>query len=290
MLCFVLGLGICTWAQTPEEHNAQLAYIQQTTSFSPYTYTNDPAARAQADSAMILVDALLKTDAINKKWLLYAQGNLFSIKGMQSKSIAAYEACIGMDSLFYPAYANLVIVTQFSKYARRATYLSNGVRLLHQQALHDSLDAENWFQLYKLLEMYNSHMFKPKKALTKYAIEKCIELDSSNAVYWWESSFHQPTLAGEQRCLEQAVHFREGYWYRRSLQYFYQYKMKDLNKAEVVLTEGIGKCRDEVGYYNDLRELYEMRSELYKRMKKYAAAKADKTQQLHYENLLKNAR
>jgi hypothetical protein len=158
-----------------------------------------------------------------------------------NSSIAEFKKAISLDSTCFICYRKLHWVYWYGKnnYDAATSLWKVATRRLETVISLDSANADNWERLYIIYNLNEGTLPKPVKERMKYIARKVVELDSTNAYYWWQYSFHlDHEPANKEYALTQAYSLNPQssiYW--NALAYFY-FEKKNIPKLKQVLDSG----------------------------------------------------
>jgi tetratricopeptide (TPR) repeat protein len=112
-------------------------------------------------------------------------------KNNYNTSISNFKAALAIDSTCFICYYKLHWLYYLGKNDYTAAYKLRQVsnRIFERVLKTDTNDIYSWQKLYESLTL-NANLPKPLKLRADYAAYKVVSLDSNNAYYWWQYSFH----------------------------------------------------------------------------------------------------
>ncbi|MFT3679515.1 MAG: hypothetical protein QM791_04540 [Ferruginibacter sp.] len=123
-------------------------------------------------------------------------------------AITYFKKAIQLDSACFICYRKLHWIYWYQKndYGAATSLWRTATRQFENKLKEDSADVNSWQRLYVMYSLNEGTRSKNVKGRMTNIAHKTVLMDSANAYYWWQYSFHQENdVAGMEYSLKKAV-------------------------------------------------------------------------------------
>lgn len=268
-------------AQTFTTYEIQMVeFVESLSSVGDYNYFT-PYEKNEIDSAVKWLNSLSQDERFKdyQVWFYFNRGRLLLVQKNYESAKLDLEHAIKLDSLNSDVMDRICVLSAHLKnYTNRKFYLRSGVAGYEQKLKTDSSNVMDWYCYAQFLDLQSQFTSKHNIVKQRYALAKCVQLDSTNANYWYELSLCYYSVPEKRiKYLNKAISLRESTLYRdHVIAALSQGSSKDLVKSIEYTSLCIDLYKEK---YPDnlsfIKHLYELRADFYKEMGNIKMRNAD---------------
>lgn len=274
LLIFVLIIGrMSSLAQVFSPYELSMVqFVESLSSVGDYNYFSKES-KNEIDSAIIWLNSVENDPRMEKYavWFLYNRGRLLLVQKQVDKSRKDLEKAIELDSMDYYVMERICVLSaHYKTYTNRKHYIKKGIKGYEHKLKSDSLKATDWYFYAQFLDLQSQYSSTHNIVKQRYAMQKCVSLDSTNANFWYELSLCYYTFPQLRlNYLEKALKIRESTLFRDHVIAVLSQGFKDNQRS----VDYIAFCLDlyKSKYPENksyIKHLYTWRADIYKEMGK----------------------
>jgi len=195
-------------------------FSESLSSFGDYNYFSKEDKNA-IDSAVNWLNSIADDPRFQdyKVWFYYNRGRLVFVQNKIELAKIDLEKAINLDSMNYDVMERIcALSSHFKTYPTRKNFIKRGVTGYQHKLSIDSSKAEDWYYYALFMDLQSTYSSTYNIVKQRCALEKCVQLDSSNADYWYELSLSYYGNAEKRiQYLEKALIYRESCLYREHI-------------------------------------------------------------------------
>ncbi len=270
---FLFSISLITKSKAQTFSDQEFSMISFVESLSSYgDYNSFSASRKNnIDSAVNWLNSVEYDERFNtyKVWFYYHRGRLVFVQKKIDLAKIDLEKAINLDTTNYDVMERIcALSSHFKTYPTRKNFIKRGVAGYKHKLSIDSSKAEDWYYYALFMDLQSNYSSTHNIIKQRYALEKAVQLDSTEADYWYELSMCYYRVVDKKiYCLEKALQYRETCLYREHIIATLMQTVQDNQRSINYLTECIQLYTSKYSQYTDcLKNFYFLRSEVYRVM------------------------
>jgi tetratricopeptide (TPR) repeat protein len=190
---FLFSIGLITKSKAQTFSDQEFSMISFVESLSSYgDYNSFSASRKNnIDSAVNWLNSVEYDERFNtyKVWFYYHRGRLVFVQKKIDLAKIDLEKAINLDTTNYDVMERIcALSSHFKTYPTRKNFIKRGVAGYKHKLSIDSSKAEDWYYYALFMDLQSNYSSTHNIIKQRYALEKAVQLDSTDADYWYELS------------------------------------------------------------------------------------------------------